>query len=543
MASALLFLAFGTLVVADPVRNGLHGGRGGDIVVTHARPIKGDGMLIAVDRHDNDLATAKFDAPTEMRETEVASMLAHVLGAQPVTAEVPKQSQAFAGSTIFHKPRANLLIALPAVGGKSVKDQGMSQISTLSDTHRSFELTNTFEPRHPLSQLTTLVTGELPSTHGVVGSEWLTAAGKKTAYDTTGSHAAVPTVADMVAHSYDTPLVVSLSADPQFAAAASVHAYTGSNAESVSLNPTKHTLDSLNNDSPLSRTFEAADVQSLLSGDGAHGLLARFRSAGGAMDIVDGKATVSLDGATSTLDLSNEADYTFVAELAAVQHLISQLKEDVHLTAAVHDSTPDIYTLSLVGYKGLVAEYGAADQRSVLAAKMLDAAVPQIIHEFSRVYNANIASEVVLMGTPSAVSDVAAVEDVHAAMNGKLHKSIDAKQSYPNLYVEEALTHEEVKELCGHVDEAASKHGLRAHCVSELTRPVLLQEKAMIKTAAKADDDSSDVPSVNQIVQYQINLWVSLLLGFILVGSILPLVYMDYTSGTFSSFLYAKKYV
>jgi hypothetical protein len=169
-----------------------------------------------------------------------------------------RQVAAFPSSTVLNKPRANVLVNVPDLGHYSAQELEMSQIQvshfffafvlvcsddknkdvdctpicdflwqSMRENHPSFTVAATFEPRNPLAQLTTIATGEQPSVHGVIGSEWVNAKskGRVFAFDKqeATSHAAVPTIADIVAHSFEGSLVVSVSASAQFAAALAGH--------------------------------------------------------------------------------------------------------------------------------------------------------------------------------------------------------------------------------------------------------------------------------------------------------------------------------
>ena len=55
--------------------------------------IQGDGVLIAIDNSNVDLATKSVEnsASTTMSETEVAPLISHIVGALPMSLSVPKQ--------------------------------------------------------------------------------------------------------------------------------------------------------------------------------------------------------------------------------------------------------------------------------------------------------------------------------------------------------------------------------------------------------------------------------------------------------------------
>jgi len=522
--------------------NSIHKSRGGDIAITHANPIKGDGLLIAIDHHKQDLASVRVaeNIPSEMRETEIASLVSHVIGALPMSAEIPKQAAAFPSSTILHKPRANLLIAVPDLGRVTLAELDLSHLQEMRQNYPTYSVTSTFEPRNPVSQLTTMTTGDVPSNHGIVGANWIGVHGKSvSAFDDASSHALLPTVADVVSHTFPNSLIVSLSAQPNLAAAAGTH-FPRSNTRILSVSAQGR---SFTKSSGASSPVDMDAIAALISNIGPNSVLYQFSQDGAVMSVSsDLKVTVKPFAAASSVDdvvfdLSNTADFNFFAELVTAQNLLSDLRQN--LKSLVEDTHPDLYTMTLTGFHGLLEAYESSDRRAQMAAQILDAAIPQIHKQLEVIYQGDLVAEVVLMGSSLTVHSQVkkAISDT---LGGKLSKEIDFDSTYPSLYVEEAIPHDEVKALCSRVQKSLSGFDLKAECIAEFTRPVLFQQKMALKDDSSSSDDET---TVDDIIYYQINLWVSVLLILILFGALYPLLYMNVTEGTYSSYLFAKKYV
>lgn len=519
--------------VSDNVKNSLHGSRGGDIVITHASPLKGDAVVIALDHQSK---KSSLEISSEMSETEFASLVSHVIGGFSMSAEIPKQSNAFPSSSLFSKPRANLVLAVPSLGEVSAAQFSMSNIQKMRQELPSFSLEASFEPRHPLSQLTTLMTGVLPSSHGISSPVWATPANQvAAAYSTPGSHAAAPTVGDVLLRTFDNAAVVSFSASPAFASAGAAHVRSGFERSYI-ISMDQNTIS--NSGMGAGFTAAAVDIPAFLAK--SNSLLALFTQQGGVVSFNEAANTVTVQ-VSSTADavefnLNNESDRLFFAELASLDELIAQLSSG-DLSQLVSDASPDLYTVALVGLQGLMQSYEITDPKTMAAAQLLDAIVPELVKKFQSLYQNQLSAEIVLMGSPSM--DAVARKAIIESIQHRLHSKVDAQESYPSLYVQHIVKSKQLDSLCNTAQKTASKYGLKAECVSQLTRPALLQEKSQIYSK----QSSTTTTTQQNVVDFQINLWVSVLLVVILLGALYPLLYIDVTAGVFSSFLFAKKYV
>jgi hypothetical protein len=232
-----------------------------------------------------------------------------------------------------------------------------------------------------------------------------------------------------------------------------------------------------------------------------------------------------------TFDLTNPTDYKFFAELSAVQHLFSALKSGV-FNGMVTDNHPDLFTLTLVGLKSLLEVDGAESPKAKIAARMLDGAVGQILRQFEQLYRNDFSAQVLLMGSRPSVEGTLK-KDVTDVVADNAHPQFSVDASFPHIYVEETMGDDAMKSLCSQVHDSASKHGMKAECYS---RTSFVQSKASLKAG-------NSTVTTDDVISFQINLWVSFSLFLVLLGGLYPLMYMDVTKGTYSSFLFAKKYV
>lgn len=258
-------------------------------------------------------------------------------------------------------------------------------------------------------------------------------------------------------------------------------------------------------------------------------LFAPMKQAGGSISLSSSALTVQFAGSESVVfDLSNSADRLFAMELAGLDRLLMDLS-----SVSPSSSSPHLYSIATLGLQAMIEQHGASNQLTLTAAHLLDIAIQQTLAHLESLYPGQFTAQIVLMGSPS--TSTTSRDAIISTLRSHLHAEVDAKETFPVLFAKDSSS---TNALCDLAKATASEHGLRAECVSQLTRPVLLQQKS--SSGAKQNNAQ---PSQQDVVDYQIFLWVWFLMLLVLISALYPLFYMDITGGIFSSFLFAKKYV
>jgi len=348
----------------------------------------------------------------------------------------------------------------------------------------------------------------------------------------------------VIADTFDNSLLVSLSACAHLAAASSVHENDEVNAFNFYVNSESSSIDRSSTSGDISAvgSLNSDAVAKFISKSGSKYLLDNFVHDGGVISVSENVITVrpfakAPSQESVEFDLTNKADASFFGELLAIDSLLNDLKTG-SLAKFVEDGSPDSFVLTLSGFKGILAENGVSHRKTLVAAQILDSVVPQVISIFNKMYHSETTAQVLLLGSPSKLADVQVKKDILSAVEDNLHSNIKVESTYPTIYVEESLSHDDLQALCSRIHNSVSTHGLKAECVREFTRPVLLQQKSSLKQTT-----NTTTTTMETVINFQINLWVSFIFVLIVIAGIYPLIYMDATTGTFSSFLFAKKYI
>jgi len=197
--------------------------------------------------------------------------------------------------------------------------------------------------------------------------------------------------------------VVAISGDFQHAAALCPHALTlsrepYSNNFCYYWNPSTHTTDALTmqaeNDLLLART----QILQMFSSDAQ--LLSEMKEAGlsASLSILDGTLVLTSGNVDAKFDLSSEEDMMFIAEIAMVFELKTQLSLRQYKELALDDA-PDHFSISFSSLKKILIKYGRESPQFKLALELVDLLIVNFVHKMEHLYEGQLMVEISLLGT------------------------------------------------------------------------------------------------------------------------------------------------
>lgn len=341
-------------------------------------------------------ATVTFNNDaSSMKTTDVADMLSQSLG-------LPSLSDAdtvHARIGSLNAPRASVLFV--ADGHDMDKDSYSGAVS-----YRNVEAGD----MDSVATVVSAVSGKLPAEHLIPARLWLTSLGFEHAFSYAGTHSAAGNVADMVSQLFDGSVIVSMSADKQFASATSPHPTVAKKG-----NTYVYYLDE-SGFQPRYKTMVGLPLKK----ENLYAAMPEFFSSmfSGAKYCPVAK-TATIDGAV--FDLKNKADFKFFSEMAAARLMLNNMKS----TAAdrAQNAHPDFYSFGMSALPSLKLQYGAESKQFKTAQALYTQFFGKMADEFMSAYDNQAV--VTLLGLDEradtrtlARRQAAAAEDPYAACTG-----------------------------------------------------------------------------------------------------------------------------
>jgi hypothetical protein len=450
----------------------------------------------------------------------VSELVSYLVGGPIIQAsnnlERDSLASAVEGLTVstFDKFKANLFVTVAGLGS-DVNDQFPSL--KLLNRGKQIPITKTSYPQDFAATMATFATGRTPSQHGIVGKAWKNPIRSFTAYKAQ----ALPTVAsvsDIIAQSFGgQSLIVSASGCYQMASSMAVHQYLHSenpfwNHMGFYLNTETNQFESLYDSEkhPSLVLSKNELIRSFAS--------RKFSSAIQYLETRD--VLVTSNGEPIQFDLAVEEDFLLFAELEFALSLLDQLKSDALLKELVNDNIPDLYFLSFSSLFELKARYGNTSPQVAAALVVIDEILNQIMDEFSALYNNQISSEIMFLGSKNAVRALSVNEDLKDAVFPVVQKYVKSVESFnkffPVIYLEK-----ESATICDQVGKALPNY-VEIYCPEKTYYPYIDGVIRQTDNNSNTTNTTSDRASTFQIV-----LWMSIILVLFTYGAVYSLYAMN----------------
>ncbi|PRP81361.1 renin/prorenin receptor [Planoprotostelium fungivorum] len=395
---------------SDLISNAYFEGRSADIIVSSD--------LENADELSAFIPSNKFiqswPANAQLEEKSFADLVSSVMGGPVINENTDRRN--FPDMDLFNKASANVMFFVDGVS----QDEAKTFSFTKQDG--SFvPLVKTSYPEDSIATAATLTTGFNSKDHGIVGADWHTRKGLRTAYKS-GALPIMSSISDIFAQEYkDRVSVLSISSDFQLASAFGVHPYTQSAASS---NHASLYID--NENEGVSDVYAETSAYQLTK----NGLMAQIVLLGEKlsleteMDLDTLKFTVG----GATFDLTIPQHLNFFNELVAVAHAV-----DRHVQTK---SELNMYYLSFSSLKQLKTVANKDQMR--VAARVIDEIISDISSQLKSVYGDKLCVEYVFAGETLGEKikrDGETQMMSYLAINGIVPSKSVFDHHYPEIYV------------------------------------------------------------------------------------------------------------
>jgi len=285
----------------------------------------------------------------------------------------------------------------------------------------------------------------------------------------------------------------------------------------------------------------------------------------------------------ATFDLSSKADRLFLTELQYVLDLPSRLTSVAALRNMLNDEAADLLVVSMSGLKYLIEAYGRESEQFVAALQMLDALFPLIHAQFASLFDAVVVpgadsqgaglvqpiQTIVFLGSHATVLDNTDTRLIEQVLT-KHKKEIGSIDFYPNLYpstqdimnlcytLNQELAPLHASAFCPSVQNTLPNIATEAHRrrgrAAAPTPAAAAQQQMLVESGSHAkskshahqqskfttqsggDKNSGSPlgattpplqPTKQEIGKYQIVLWFSITISFVLLASVWVLADMS----------------
>lgn len=435
----------------------------------------------------------------------VQDVTARALGVQPThLATAPK----FLSSNLM---MASIIMNIPSAAPTTPLSFTGASLS-VPVTHPSL-------PASPFALANTLATGVFPAEHGMTACAWPN--GASTSYAFSSADASVlplvNNVADALLEAFPGALTLSLSADAKFAGAFAPRSTSGPNSVIASFDATTGGFATTGSNSMVANEFNRSNL-----------LTAKSLAPLGVL--VSG--TTAYAGKIE-FDLTNSVDAAFLAELAYFE-AVSKVNTVSRTHAALTDASPDLLVFSYSALKPFLAgEASTATPRAEYALALVRAQAESIPARYAEVYSGRVLTTVNFLGTTTSIASHAskAVEIIKGAINREVSINADV---FPLIQVSPPSPRSGMLGLAAPIDVCAEqevvaaleKGGYAVACPSSYSpTPLFVQSSSLLLN----DDDITPTPvSTNDVIVYQIVLWLCIGFFFVLYHIIDFLAFMDF---------------
>jgi len=195
------------------------------------------------------------------------------------------------------------------------------------------------------------------------------------------------------------------------------------------------------------------------------------------------------------------------------------------------DNNPDLYTLTVASTTVLVEKYGRDSQEVRAALNLLDAALPKIVKKFSSLYAAPITAQIVLLGSHPSSLQSADIRDVLEAIDHVM-PSQGLKEFFPSLYLENAKAIRLCESESESLNLAVKPFGFSVYCPWMPDARRSLSTFTAMSLFQQQNTSNSTGVTQEEVQNYQICLWMSILIAFILLWIVYETAAMNFKKDT-----------
>eukprot|EP00823_Brevimastigomonas_motovehiculus_P004729 TRINITY_DN3225_c0_g1_i1.p1 TRINITY_DN3225_c0_g1~~TRINITY_DN3225_c0_g1_i1.p1 ORF type:complete len:555 (-),score=88.72 TRINITY_DN3225_c0_g1_i1:111-1775(-) len=469
-------------------------------------------------------------APKSLPVENILDIVTHSFGlVQPnPTASIPSN-----GATA--RPAANVMFAIESFGEGDLSSQRLSHMSAFHSSHPSFHLEYLSRSHDSLSLATSLATGSLPSSHGIVASHWKHEGQDIQAFSSPSAWSYRATLSDLLAQTFDRKsLRISFSANEAAAFAFSSNPSLSSSLNEHVISIHDHSIHSVSSSTPnlfsmsSSQILRSLTQSGVLSSSIESPLSVHVSPSSDSIEVMWITAASSSSSSPSSaataasvehkkvlFDLNSPADFAFFAELSFALTLPSSILQADELAAQVADNIPDSYVVYFASLTALLKKYGRDSLELQTAVRLLDIIIPESWRRFSQLYNHHAVCELIFLGSSSRINHnqhQMAVSIVDNLLPG-------SSQYYPNIYLEDESR---LSSVCSSLLSALQPIGMSVSCaIASKANPA---NTFVSLSSVQASSNST----YSEIQRYQITLWTAMLLFTILLMSVCFILNMQF---------------
>jgi len=539
---SLLCTLGSTKLLPPEIEDGYFNGRSGNMILKPKNYQDPDSSIIFLDQTGN--IFRNLPLPNEISIYNIADLIGQSFGISPMHKDFTASD--YIKPNFFNRPMANLLIELGYVGDHLITDQSISiKLNYLSSLRHGeikgfpMKVVHTSYPANYLSFATSLISGQKPSQHGIVGKMWKDVDGSIIhGYSSKDSWSQVPSLLDIIYQTFHgESLIVSLSGDEQSAKVNSVNprfrksskqdhiAYFRPNKLDFKVSSTGNTV--------IKNTLRELSARHIRFFFESHedSILNLLRNHAG-VDIKYNEGFISLHYASKDgtqqeahFDLSLPEDMCLFSELQSSYSLVKVLHSP-DVAPLIHDDFPDFFAISFKSIDSLVEKYGRHSTRVIGALYVLDRSIPLLFDRFSQLYPNRLLSEIVLLGShPNTLS-------VENSQGKELISLFNRKEVFaglfPSLYIPRGIDKTFSSEL--------ERIGFELFSFPSNAKSMSYADPVSFYFTEETSLSNPSAPSQNvtsaEVAKYQIVLWTSVLLAFVTFFAVYSLAFMSFKKDT-----------
>jgi len=536
---SLLCTLGSTKLLPPEIEDGYFNGRSGNMILKPKNYQDPDSSIIFLDQTGN--IFRNLPLPNEISIYNIADLIGQSFGISPMHKDFTASD--YIKPNFFNRPMANLLIELGYVGDHLITDQSISiKLNYLSSLRHGeikgfpMKVVHTSYPANYLSFATSLISGQKPSQHGIVGKMWKDVDGSIIhGYSSKDSWSQVPSLLDIIYQTFHgESLIVSLSGDEQSAKVNSVNPRFRKSLKQdyvAHFRPNKldFKVSSTGNVAIKNALRELTAMQIRFYFESREDSILNLLRNHAGIDIKYNEGFISLryaskDGTQQEahFDLSLPEDMCLFSELQSSYSLVKVLHSP-DVAPLIHDDFPDFFAISFKSIDSLAEKYGQHSTRVIGALYVLDRTIPLLFDRFSRLYPNRLLSEIVLFGShPNTLS----VDNSHRK---ELISLFNRKEVFtglfPSLYIPLGID----KTFSSELERIGFE--LFSFPSSAKSMPYAVPVSRYLTETSNQNTASGNVTSA-EVAKYQIVLWTSILLAFVTVFAVYSLAYMTFKKDT-----------
>jgi len=219
-------------------------------------------------------------------------------------------------------------------------------------------------------------------------------------------------------------------------------------------------------------------------------------------------------------DLNKNQDFMFFAEIEFAFAVIEQLHRNEY-TSLLNDDSVDMYSFAFSTVKGIQLRYGKNSQQHMAALAILDSVLVDLTSKVNSLYSKSVSRQVVFLGQ-SAFSSLQSMPILRDAIY-KAAKNSVTRPVYVN-YFPAIYSAADDRAVCVRVQQSLEdfpEMHLEAVCPYE--QPLYLRDIQFVRD----NNTNSTDDGYPEFVAFQIVLWFSIGISFVLAGVVYALCYMD----------------